>query len=397
MGPEKEKVVREKPIPDEKKKIVEDFKEMIEKNRTVLIASCKNLPGQQFHEIKKKLRGKAEIRFARKTAIERAIDGIEKGALKNLKELLTADFALIFSDMDAFELSGLLTDNESPSKAKSGDKAPKDIEIEPGPTELIAGPAISELQSVGLKVKVTDGKLEIIQGAVVAHEGDEISANVASVLSKLDVTPMKVGFIPLAAYDSEDDKVYNNIIIDKPGVLAELRNLIGKALGFAVSVGFVNEKTIGLFIAKAGAEEKVLSGLLSGKKPESDDQDAGGGNVDEEKKEIVNEGNKPDTGDDGSDNGSEGDGGDNNEKGKQVTRDEGDVVKENKNEVKSEDIKEEVKEVLKKEIEEEIPESPETNTDDKKEEAAVKIAEEVSEEVVEEMISDNKDVKEENA
>jgi large subunit ribosomal protein L10 len=140
----KEKFVREKPVPDFKKKIIEDFKEKIENNRTILIASCKGLPGQQFHEIKKKLRGKAEIKIARKTAVGRAIDEIDKGALKNLKKELKADFVVIFSDMDAFELSGLLTDNESPSKAKAGDIAPEDLSIEPGPTDLPAGPAISE-------------------------------------------------------------------------------------------------------------------------------------------------------------------------------------------------------------------------------------------------------------
>jgi large subunit ribosomal protein L10 len=266
------KFVRDKPVPGYKKKIVEDFKERIENNRTVLVASCKGLPGQQFNEIKKKLRGKVDIKFARKSAIERAIDGINKGALKNLKEILTADFAIIFSDMDAFELSGLLTDNESASKAKVGDISPEDIEIEPGLTNLPAGPAISELQSVGLKVKVTDGKLEIIKGAIVVRKGEKIDNKVVGVLAKLDIAPMKVGFIPLAAYDSQDDKVYKDIVIDKEGTLETIKTLIGKALGFAINIGYPNEKTIIHFIAKANVEEKALSSLVKEEKVEEKEE-----------------------------------------------------------------------------------------------------------------------------
>lgn len=275
-----EQIQREKPIPEFKKKIVGDFKEMMENNRTVLVASCKGLPGQQFHDIKKKLRGKAEIKFARKSAINRAIDETGKGALNNLKENMDSDFAMVFSDMDPFELSGLLTENESPSRAKAGDTSPEDIEIEPGPTELVAGPAISELQGVGLKVKVTDGKLEIIKGAVVVKEGEEINENVAGVLGKLDITPMKVGFIPLAAYDSKEDKVYTGIVIDKLGTLEEMKNLIGKALSFAINKEYTTKETISYFISKASSEEKALANLAPAEKTE------------ESKKEVEEEENE---------------------------------------------------------------------------------------------------------
>lgn len=265
------KIIREKPIPEGKLELVKELRENIEKYRTTLIASCKGLPGKQFHEIKKKLRGLAEIKVARKSAVARAIDGIEKGAVKNLKKELHADIILLFSDLDPFELSGILTENESNRKSKAGDISPKDIEIEPGMTDLVPGPAISELGSVGLKIKVTDGKLEITKGAIIAHEGDEITDVVASVLGKLDVFPIKVGFIPLAAYDSKDDKVYVGIKIDKPGTLEELRAGLGRALGFAITIDYAAKETMSYFISKAFAEEKALEALF-GKEPEKKEE-----------------------------------------------------------------------------------------------------------------------------
>lgn len=255
--------VRLKPIPDEKVELVSEVADKIKNVKTVLIASCRGLPSSQFQNIKKKLRGKAEIKFMKKNAFERAIDATEKGALKNLKKELEADFAIFFSDIDTFELSALLTDSQVPTKARSGDISPENIEIEPGPTDLPPGPAISELGSVGLKVSVKEGKLEIIKGAVVAREGEPISEKVAGVLAKLGIFPMKSGFIPLAAYDSKDDKVYVGIKIDKEGTLNEFRSLIGKALGFAVGRNYPTTETISFLISRAAMEEKAIGRIVN--------------------------------------------------------------------------------------------------------------------------------------
>jgi large subunit ribosomal protein L10 len=264
-------VVRDKPIPEIKKELVKELSDKIKSSRTVMIASCKGLPGQQFHDIKKKLRGKAEMIVARKSAINRAIDSIDKGAVKNLKNQIDANFVIMFSNLDAFELSGILTENLSQAKARPGDISPEDIEIEPGPTELPPGPAISELGSVGLKISVKDGKLEIMKGAIVVKEGEKINENVAGVLSKLNILPMKVGFTPLAAYDSVDDKVYVDIKIDREGTLETLREMLGKSLGFAVNLGYPTTETIGFIIGKAAAQERALSKVIDGGEDESKD------------------------------------------------------------------------------------------------------------------------------
>ena len=73
---------------------------------------------------------------------------------------------------------------------------------------------------------------------------------------------MKVGFIPLAAYDSKDDAVYKNIVIDKKKTYEELKNMVAKAFGFAINIKYPTKETVKYFIAKAGIEEKVIQKLL---------------------------------------------------------------------------------------------------------------------------------------
>src|SRR3989344_6080127 len=125
-------VTRAKSVPENKKELVKSIAEKIKESKTVLIASIKGLPASKFQIIKKKLRGKAEVVMSKKSTIMRAISEAGKGSLQNLKSLIGSDVALMFSDIDAFELAGLLVDNQTSAKAKEGDLAPEDIEVEAG-------------------------------------------------------------------------------------------------------------------------------------------------------------------------------------------------------------------------------------------------------------------------
>ncbi len=255
---------RLKSVPQHKKDTVKKLAEKMKTSKTILIASTKGLPASQFQAIKKKLRGKAEISMARKTLIMRAIADSGKGTLQNLKTSITSDYALMFSDMDAFELAGLLTESQSPTKAKVGDICPEDINIEAGPTTLIPGPAISELGAVGLKVAVENGKLSIRVGATICKKGQPINDKVVNVLGKLNIMPMKVGFIPIAAYDAKADTIYTEIKIDKKGAHEALKDAIGKAFGFAVEIGYFTKETVKYFITKAAIEEMALEKKFGG-------------------------------------------------------------------------------------------------------------------------------------
>ena len=242
-------------------KTVEDLKNLIETKKTILIASIKNLPASQFQEISKKLRGKAIVKVPKKNLILRALDSSSKEAIKDLKEKLEDSIAILFSDLDSFELAGELSNNKSPAKAKAGQEAPEDIEVSAGPTDLIPGPAISELGALGIQIQIEKGKITIKEPRIIAKEGEKISSGAADVMNKLDIKPFSVGFIPLCAFDNEEGKFYAELKIDKEATLEELKTFYSKALSFAVEIGYSNENTIRFLIGKAGLHEKVLKNL----------------------------------------------------------------------------------------------------------------------------------------
>lgn len=246
------------PIPESKLKLVRELTELIKNKKTILIASIKNIPASQFQKIGKKLRNKAIIKVPKKSLIVRALDSSETEAIKKLKEQIKDNITILFSDMDCFDLSSELIKNKSPAKARAGQESPEDIEVPAGPTDLVPGPAISELGALGIKIQIKGGKIHIKEPKMIVKKGEKISVNAADIMNKLDIKPFSIGFTPLCAFDTQEGKLYLEIKIDKEAILERLKISFGKAFAFAVEINYICEDTIEFLIRKAGIHEKVL-------------------------------------------------------------------------------------------------------------------------------------------
>ena len=260
-------------VSDAKKKKVRELAELMKK-KTVMVISIKGLPSAQFQDIKKKLRSKAQVQVVKKSLVNFALEHAGITEMKDLVPYVEDSTAMLFSDHDAFELSGILADEKSPAKAKTGMIAPADIEVKAGPMELIPGPDISALSAVGLVPKVENGKIAVLKDKIIAKEGDEITEALASIMAKLDIIPFEVGVDPIAAFDGEEKKVYVDIKIDKEGFLETILGDYSRGLAFAVEVGYVNDTTLDFILARAGAEGNAIDDLIGeGENLNTDDTD----------------------------------------------------------------------------------------------------------------------------
>jgi large subunit ribosomal protein L10 len=250
-------------VSEVKKKVVKELVELIKKKRTFLIVSIKGIPASQFQEIVKKLRGRVDVRVPKRNLILRALETSGDEHTKEVEGKISENVAMLFSDMDCFDLAAELVKNKSPAKAKAGQEAPEDIEIPAGPTDLIPGPAISELGAVGIQIQIDKGKISIKEAKIVAKKGQKISGPIADILSKLDIKPFSISLVPLAGYDSKDKKAYLSIDINIEETVAELKKAFGKALPFAVEVGYTCDETISFLLQKAGRQELALQNLTN--------------------------------------------------------------------------------------------------------------------------------------
>ncbi len=245
-------------VPKEKIEAVKRIASEMALGNTVMVVSIKNLPSPQLQKIKKDLRGRAKIEVAKKSILIRAIDDAKIAELLPLKEHVVEDSAILISNENGFELSGWMNENKNPIGAKEGQVVDDNIMVEEGPTELVPGPVISELGSLGLQIMVEEGKITIRKSKVVVKKGEKVSGPAASIFQKLGIKPFMIGLSALAFYDKESKKVYAGVRVDKKKVLQDLISTSARALGLSVAIAYPTKQNIGFLLAKGNSHCNAL-------------------------------------------------------------------------------------------------------------------------------------------
>lgn len=260
----KTEIRRRREIPEKKKQELAYLVELLKKMNTTMIVSIENLSSLQFQQIKHSLKNKAIVKIVKKKILMKALDEVKKtkGEIRELEKWLKGNFAILFSDEDPFEIAVLLSEKKFPAKVKAGQVAPGDIILEAGPTDLPAGPVISELAKAKIKAGIEGGKIAIKESCVLVKKGEKISEDAANILMKLEITPFNVAFEPLAAYSNKENKVYENIKIDKTRLITELRQAKINAINLALKVSYPTEETIKMLLFKATLESNAMLNLI---------------------------------------------------------------------------------------------------------------------------------------
>ena len=244
---------------EQKKKLVQQLVHDIEHHPIVGVVNLENLPAQQLQVMRSMLKSKGvKLSMARKRLLYLALSQSKKKDIDKLTAKIKGMPALIFTKDNPFALNTLIVKNKSEAPAKAGQTAPRDIVVKAGPTSFAPGPIISELAAVGIKTKVNAGKLEIIQDATVAKEGDVISAKVAETLKRLDIKPMEVGLNLVAVW--EDGLVFDSkqLHIDEKEYAQNITQAATWAMNLAVEAAYTTSETTELLLQKAFREAKAV-------------------------------------------------------------------------------------------------------------------------------------------
>ena len=204
--------------------------------------------------VRKALRGHAEVFVVKNTL---AILGLQKAGIKDADELLshlTGQNALIFSTYDPFKLFLTLDKNKVFLPARAGDVSPDDIMVPAGNTSLPAGPVLSEFREAGIQTKIEGGSIWVNKDSVAVKKGSTITPKLASLLSKLNIKPIKAGVTIALAY--ENGLVYAGevVAIDLEKYRQSLLNAYSSSRALAIVIGYVTEETAPDILAKAYRE-----------------------------------------------------------------------------------------------------------------------------------------------
>lgn len=241
-----------------KKEQLTEIKRLAEKYPIIAVADLTGFPANLFQDLRKKLQGKAEVKVSKMRVIKKAL---EETKLKEtpLMEKIQGNIAIVFTEMNPFELFAFLKKNKGSASAKAGAIAPEDIIIPAGDTGLPPGPALSDLKNAGLKVKVEGSTIAITEDCVVTKKGEAVTPAVAGTLSKLDIKPIKVGLNLVAAVENQELFLPEVLDIDIEKVFQNFSNAYRNSLALSLEIGYFTAVSTPLLIAKAFREAKALA------------------------------------------------------------------------------------------------------------------------------------------
>ena len=244
-----------------------ELKDMIDSHEVIGIVNLLNIPAKQLQEMRKSqamllldyLKESYEFSFFEDCANEKA-------NINGLSEYMEGQPALVATDMNPFRLFKILEDNKTSAPAKVGSVAPEDIIIPAGDTGFEPGPFLGELQQVGVQAKIDKGKIVVSKDCVLVPEGEEVSKQAASTLSRLGINPMEVGIDLQAVY--EDESIYTSdvLAIDEEKLLQMFKVLSEKLSIYLYLQVIPTKETISAIIGSAytkATNVAVEAGILT--------------------------------------------------------------------------------------------------------------------------------------
>ena len=242
-----------------KKKIVEELVSLLNSYPVIGIVRLRNLPNKNLQRIRRKLRGKAKIKVARKGLINLAFEKSKDKKMMKLGDYLEGEVGLILTKMDPFKLSVLLEECKSFAPPKANWIPKKDIVVPKGPTPFMPGPMIGKLQSMGLPARIKAGSVIIERDTVFVKAGEEVGPERVDILKQLEINPMKVGLELLGAYDGK--LVYDKemLTIDVEATKKDLLTAYNQAFNLAYNSFYPTNETIKLLLRKVSQEANNLA------------------------------------------------------------------------------------------------------------------------------------------
>ena len=243
---------------EKKEKELKELKNLFGKYKVICIVDMLKMPTKQMQLIKKSLGGRALVKISKNSLVEIAM----KESNKDLVGYLPKQPALVFTDLDPFVFFKEVNGMRFKTYAKEGYIATEDAIVTPGPTELLPGPAISELQKVGIIAGVEGGKIAVKKTSTILKKGQEVTKDVAGVLRKLK---MQIAEIKLNVNVIFDGMLYDKGTLELVEVYPQkLKEAFNQALNLSVAINYPTKENVKYLLMKAYQRGKALEKKIGG-------------------------------------------------------------------------------------------------------------------------------------
>jgi large subunit ribosomal protein L10 len=246
-------------VSEEKLEIVDDTVKLLDTYHLIGAADLTKVGSDMLQDMRKQLREQVKIIGIKNTLLRIAM---EKAGLKDTQKFLSSikgQNIYIFSNGNPFELAMTLHKNKVRVFAKEGDIALEDIIISSGNTGLSPGPIISKFGGLGIRTRIESGNIWVVQDTEVAKPGDEISADLADLLTRLGIRASEMGLEIKAIYEDGIVIPRKELILDINEYSQKLKMAYNNAFQLALNAAYVTPTTVIPLLSIASQNAKKVS------------------------------------------------------------------------------------------------------------------------------------------
>lgn len=244
-------------LPEWKREEVDALVEILDSYESVGVVKIAGIPSRQLQNMRRDLHGSAELRVSRNTLLVRALEDVNDG-LEDLTEHIAGQVGVIGTNDNPFGLYKQLEESKSPAPIGAGEVAPNDIVIPEGDTGVDPGPFVGELQQVGAAARIQDGSIHVTEDSQVLSEGEEVSQDLANVLSELGIEPKEVGLDLRSVYSEGILFDPEDLAIDIDEYRADFEAAAAGARNLSINAVYPTAQTAPALLSKATGEAKSL-------------------------------------------------------------------------------------------------------------------------------------------
>jgi len=233
---------------------VKEITHLLTNKKVIGIVEIGGIPSPQMQRMRKNLNEtETVIRSAKNTLLLRSLDEAEKKVkgISELKNMIKGQAAIIATDMNPFKLFGQVKATRTMAPAKGGETAAHDIEIKAGETPFKPGPIVGELQKAGIPAAIQEGKVVIKTDKVLVPAGQKIPADMAQMLTRLEIYPIEIGMTLHGVY--ENGSIFKSDVLDinMDEFKARMHQASSYAFNLAMESAWANNLTIKPLLQKA--------------------------------------------------------------------------------------------------------------------------------------------------
>ena len=218
------------------------------------LVGVRGVPAAALQSMRRELRQRGHpIVVAPNSALRHALSAAAKQrpSLAPLLERVEDQTALLTADGNPFAIFDEFARTRSPTPARGGEVAPRDIVVPAGSTSFKPGPIVGELQHAGFPAAIEKGKVVLKKDVTIVHAGQTISREVAGLVTRMDIRPLEVGLAVRGLVDGETFYLPEVLAVDLGAQRQSVAQAARRALGDAVELGYLTPETFPLLVQRA--------------------------------------------------------------------------------------------------------------------------------------------------